>query len=124
MLRLRRQLQLLLIPCLLLTIAFVAVMPVAAASSCSTAWAVALKQSDGSAQFDVAGHRVVVDPCEKQSDDQQNDIIVNFALPLATGVVLAHPVISAPSIVVVAPNSRQGSPQQHTPAIETPPPIA
>ena len=118
------QLNLLLVPLMTLMIGFMAVMPVAAAESCSTAMDAAggsITVGSHESQFQ---KQVMVDPCEKAPIKQQNDIIVNFAMPLNIGATAPDQTIALESIARGPILASSSAPPGHVPLIFSPPPIA
>ena len=118
------QLNLVLIPLMMLMIGFVAVMPVAAAASCSTALDASGGAITAGSHVNPTDHQVMVDPCEKAPIKQQNEIIVNFAMPLNIGATAPDQTIALEFIARGPVLASSSAPPGHIPVIFSPPPIA
>ena len=107
----------------ILMIGVVTVMPVAAASSCGVAWNAALSQADSSVHFDVNGKRAIIDPCQDRSAPDQNQMIINFALPLGIGVIAPVAQLASDPAHLLDLIARPGPPPGHISPVASPPPV-
>jgi len=118
------QLNLILVPLMMLMICVIAVMPVAAAASCTTALDAAGGSITVGSHEEQLQNQATVDPCEKAPVKQQNEIIINFAMPLSIGVTAPHQSLALETIARGPVFASSNAPPGHIPVILSPPPIA